>query len=528
MLGVALASLFLFGILPLANLLARSLWVGGSFTLEHYAEAFSRPRLVLLLDSLGLAGTAAFVAAVAGIAIAFFVVKSTIPLRGAFVPIFSAPLLFPPYVLANGWFQLLGRQGLLPKLIGALGGPGDAAGIVMSNWLFGFPGGVLVLSTAVLPITLLLSIAAIGAVNPRLEEAARVHASWPRVVKSITLPLAIPAIALATVLALLLVMGEYAAPSFLRLKVFSVESFTQLSAFYDPGGSVAAWLPMLILVAASMLVASRIIGPGDRHFRWLAPPAPQISLGAWMPVVFGALTLVAVGAVLLPCSALLIRGFSGSWLAALSQAWILGRDSLGWGMLYASVAASLVTAIGFLFGYVSQRRSFPGSGLLEPTTLTLFALPGPLLGFSVAVTWNTPATQGLYASSLLLLSALSMQYMAVGQLGFASGLAQMSPSLEEAAQIAGARRFRRMRWIVLPLQWRTIAGVWMLSFVLCLRDTTLPLLLSPPGRDTLSVRTLTLMANGSDDVIAILGLFSIVMAAIPAGIVLLWLRSKLP
>ena len=48
-------------------------------------------------------------------------------------------LLFPPYVLANGWFQILGRQGILARAIGL----SDAAGAATSDWLFSLAGGVL-------------------------------------------------------------------------------------------------------------------------------------------------------------------------------------------------------------------------------------------------------------------------------------------------------------------------------------------------------------------------------------------------
>jgi ABC-type Fe3+ transport system permease subunit len=49
------------------------------------------------------------------------------------------------------------------------------------------------------------------------------------------------------------------------------------------------------------------------------------------------------------------------------------------------------------------------------------------------------------------------------------------------------------------------------------RDLGLPLLLAPPGGDTLTARTMTLMANGSQDLIAALCVLSIVIAVIPLG-----------
>jgi len=56
------------------------------------------------------------------------------------------------------------------------------------------------------------------------------------------------------------------------------------------------------------------------------------------------------------------------------------------------------------------------------------------------------------------------------------------------------------------------------AFIFCLRDLSLPLLLAPPGGDTLTARTMTLMANGSPELVAALSLLSIALAVAPLGI----------
>lgn len=503
----AVAAVSLFGVFPMLNMLVQSVLIDGTVTLARYSDAFARPRLWMsLFDSLKLAGLSALLATVLGVALAFLVVKSTIPCKTLIVFAFCLPLLFPPYVLANGWVELRA---------------------ISSRWLFTSLGGVMVLTTATLPIVILLSIAALSGVNPRVEEAARMYAPWPRVWRSVTMPMALPGVMLAAILALLLAFGEYAAPSLLRLKVFPVESFTQLSAFYDPGASIAAWTPMLLVVVMSLFAAEKILGSGDRYFRWFIASEAQMSLGSWTPVVLAAIAALAGTIVLLPCAGLVLRGSSDSpFLETLSQAWLVGGDAIAWSLIYSSLAATAVTILGFLLGYASQRKLLPAAKLFGLITLILFALPGPLAGFAAAVSWNTTRTQWIYASSAALILAFSMQYAAVGQIGFASAFSRMSPSLEEAAQIAGAGWFRRVFYVLLPMQRRTIVGVWMLVFILSLRDTTLPLLLSPPGRDTLSARTLTLMANGSESVTATLGLLSILIAAIPAILGMLWFRRS--
>ena len=75
-----------------------------------------------------------------------------------------------------------------------------------------------------MPIVILLTIAYLGAVNPRLEAAGRLASSWPRVLRRITLPLIAPAILFAAVLVFLLTLGEVGAPTYLRYSVYPVET----------------------------------------------------------------------------------------------------------------------------------------------------------------------------------------------------------------------------------------------------------------------------------------------------------------
>jgi iron(III) transport system permease protein len=109
------------------------------------------------------------------------------------------------------------------------------------------------------------------------------------------------------------------------------------------------------------------------------------------------------------------------------------------------------------------------------------------------------------------------QYLAIGTRTILAGFSQIPPSMEEAGEIAGAGWALRIQGILLPLSKPAIAGCWTMSFIFCLRDVTLPLLLAPPGRDTLTSRTLTLMANGSPELIAALCLLSIALAVLPLG-----------
>ena len=497
------------GLLPLGVMFVQSFLVNHEIGLENYKETLGKARVwALFLNSLVLAGTTALFAGLAGIVLAIGAVKTTVPFRGLIVSVFCLPILVPPYVVANGWFQVLGRQGLVSRVFG------ESAAIVTSGFLFGMPGGVLVLTTAYLPVVMLLSMVSLSSVNPSLEDAARLSCGWPQVLKRITLPLARPGILLSLVLTFLLASGEYSAPSFLHINVFPVECFSQFSAFYNAGAATAAALPFAAGACVLLLCVRRWTGAGDFQFRWAHPRGGQLSLGGWERWIAGAALTLAVATVILPCAAIVKSGLS---IPAITAAWNAAADSMAWSLFYSAFAATAVAALGFFLGYASQRRDLRGAGAIGLLTPMLFALPGSLIGIGLAIAWNRPLLGWLYAGPVALVTGLLTQYIAIGERGIASAMAQLPPALEEAAEVAGAGWCRRLWTILIPLLRRAFLAIWILTFVLCLRDTSLALLLSPPGRDPLTARTLTLMANGSQELISALCLFSLALPAIPAA-----------
>src|SRR5260221_2338709 len=233
--------------------------IGGAVGLRNYSDALGAARTwVLFRNSLLLATLTTTVAAVAGVFLGVLFVKTDLPLRNPLTVMFSLPLLFPPYILAVGWHEALGSGGL-------------------SRWLFGLPGTVLVLATALLPIVLILTMTYLKAVNPHLEQAARLSCGWPAVLKGITLPLIGPGVVLSLVLVFLLTMGELGAPLFLRFDVFPVASFTQFSAFYNFGAATAAAMPLDFVAIAGLLVEQRVLHGKTYQFRSAGRHAPEAS-----------------------------------------------------------------------------------------------------------------------------------------------------------------------------------------------------------------------------------------------------------
>src|SRR5437667_4690945 len=249
--ALCIAVIAIAGLAPIGVMAVESVRHNGHFSLDHYRELISAARFWPLLgNSIGLALATTAVCGFIGVPAGILFAKSDLPLRSGFVWLLTVPFVLPPYFIALGWSRVVAR-----------------VGANTSDWLFGFGGFVLVLSSVFLPIVTLLTFASASNVDGRLEEAGRLASGWPAVIRRITLPLSAPGILFSLVLVFLLAIGELSVPSFLRYPVLPVLSFTQFAASYNFGAATAAAVPLAALALVGVLVESAFLRDRDYRFR---------------------------------------------------------------------------------------------------------------------------------------------------------------------------------------------------------------------------------------------------------------------
>src|SRR6266581_4876798 len=480
------------GLVPIAVMAVESFWHNGHFSLDHYRQLISAARFWPLFgNSVWLALATTTVCGLIGVPTGILFAKSDLLLRSGFVWLLTVPFVLPPYFIALGWSRVVAR-----------------IGATSSDWLFGFGGCVLVLSSVFLPITMLLTFASASNVDGRLEEAARLAAPWPRVLRRITLPLSAPGILFSLVLVFLLAIGELSVPSFLRYPVLPVLSFTQFAASYNFGAAAAAAAPLAAIAFVGVLVESAFLRDRDYAFRSTGQTL-FISLRASKSPFLAFIAALCFGFVILPLSALFAEAFSP---AAIHEALQRAGASVVRSAVYSAVAATILMALGFFLGHFMRGGR---QRVLSAFTLALFAVPGAVLSIGLVRLWNTPSTWFIYATPALLILGYAAQYCAVTTRLSLAGLMLIPRSLDEAARLSGAMWARRLFRISIPLSTRTLVCAWLAAYILCLRDVPIALMTAPPGADPLPARILTLMANGAPPMIASLCLIMGIASLIP-------------
>jgi iron(III) transport system permease protein len=329
----------------------------------------------------------------------------------------------------------------------------------------------------------------------------------------------------AAMLVFLLTLGEVGVASFLRYPVYSAEVLTQFAAFYDFSAATAAAIPMLIVTLMILAFEFRFV-----HASILELSAPAfgrlttlIKLGRWRFPLFGLVLAWTLVTVALPMAMLMLQSAS---LSVFTDALSRASDSIFRSVVFATAGATLLTALGFFLGYLVHSRALAWWRGIDALALFLFTLPGTVIGIGLVSLWNRPVTNAIYATPSIIILGYIAQYAVLPIRITAATLQRIPPSLERAAQLCGASWFTTLRDILLPLAKSGLIAAWIIAYVFCLRDLGITMVVYPPGSDTLPVRILTLMANGTPSLIAALCLIMIVVTLLPLAVAALWLKQR--
>jgi iron(III) transport system permease protein len=190
-----------------------------------------------------------------------------------------------------------------------------------------------------------------------------------------------------------------------------------------------------------------------------------------------AVVLLLLLVVLSPHLGLLLLSFSRVWsFSVLPDAWTLDhyatvlQDSTGMihnTVLYCGLAALIDVVIGTAIAYLILRTRIPARQWLDFAASAAIAVPGIVLAigylrtFQSIEAWGVPLTQ----TWLLIMLAYAVRRLPYALRSCMAALQQINVSLEEAAEMLGASKWRSVRRIVIPLMAGGILAGFVSSFI---------------------------------------------------------------
>ncbi|SUE43247.1 ABC transporter permease [Roseomonas gilardii] len=223
-------------------------------TTETYAKVTGDPYYWgLAWDTLMLSAGAAAIATALALPVVLLIRRVTPRWQAPLALMAISPLLVSGTARVVGWQAILGDLGLINTALRALGLTGGPVPLI-NNWTGVWIG----LVESLMPYAVLVLIAGLGRLDPRLEEAAAtLGAGRIRTFLRVTLPLAAPALGGAFLLALVLGISAFITPHLMgggRVFTVATEIFDQALKTVDwPVASVLAMLLLLALLVVLLL-----------------------------------------------------------------------------------------------------------------------------------------------------------------------------------------------------------------------------------------------------------------------------------
>ena len=422
---------------------------------------------------------------VLGSALAVLVSFYDFPGRRALEWALVLPLAVPSYVLT---FVLLGQYDESSVVQGALRAlAGD--GVTLPD-LRTPAGTILVLTLVLYPYVYLLARSAfVGQSRGLLEVARSLGHSQARAIVRVALPLARPALAAGTALAVMEALADFGAVNLLGFRALTDTIYRVWYGAFDRQAALqlgTVLLGLVLLLVGVERVSRRRggveqeTGRGDEvaRRRLRGPRAVAAMTAPWAllaVVVIGPVAQLVVWSV----QALRNDTFDASLVAD-------ARNSV----LLAFVAAALAVSLAVLVVYGVRQRPTPVRALGARAAAVGYAVPGSVAAAAVFLVLDRvddPLGLVLTGSLAALLLAYVVRFTALALQTVEARMAAIPLALDAAARSLGASRARVLGEVHVPLLGPGVVTAALLVFVEVLKELPATVLLRPFGLDTLAI-----------------------------------------
>jgi iron(III) transport system permease protein len=442
--------------------------------------------------------------------------------RGLLRVIATLPLFSPPFTLGFSYLLMFGRFGLITH---------ELAGLEAT--ILGWPSLWVVQTLTHFPYAALAIERALAATPARLEAAAQnLGGSGLAVFRTVTLPLARPAVAGAALVVAIYVLADFANPLIIGgdFPLLATEAWYRIDGWGDVRGATvlaSTLLPpaLAFFVAERLFVARRVYtvisGRGGTLDR--APLRPAVRWG-----LVGGCGLVA--AVIVSLYFGIVAGaftttWGVDWTPTLDR-WGVVRarlDHVGHSVGYGALAGLAATALAITAAYLVDQRAMPARRLVDFTCVLPAAVPGVFLGIGYLLAFNRPGVP-LAGTAAVLVLAFTFANLPFAYQVIRAGLLQIDRNLADAAADLGASRLRILWDVHLRLVFPACVAAWTTTFVSSVTNLSIAIFLVTPGTQVATFSILGLI--GDNRLEAASALTTALLGVTLAAVVAAWWLSR--
>ena len=451
------------------------------------------------------AGVGLLVAAI-GVGAAWLVTHYDFALRRSFEWMLVLPLAMPAYVMAYCYTDLLQFAGPVQGWLR------ETFGWTRADYWFpdvrSLGGAVWMFAGVLYPYVYMLARTAFLERGGAVFEAGRSLglSPWQSFLR-VSLPMARPAIAAGTALALMETLADYGTVSYFAVNTFTTGIYRAWFSLGDR--TAAAQLAMSLLGFVVLVLALERLSRGRARFHGtgLRLPAPPVRLrGVPALLAIAGCVLPVLGGFLLPAGVLLhmalVDGdaqFGPRFLQLAGNSFTLS-----------AVTALLAVSLALMVAYARRLQPNPLTRLAHAATGMGYALPGSVIAVGVLIpvtrldnvlaefflnTFGWKSGLLFTGSIAALVYACLVRYLTAALQSIDAALHRVTSHMDDAARSLGLSPGAVLKRVHLPLLRRGLLTAGLLVFIDVMKELPATLVMRPFNFDTLATQVYTLASD---------------------------------
>lgn len=491
---IVIVALCLFIVYPFYKILTKSVFSSKveGVTLYNFQRFFTKPYYYrTLIRSMVVCSMTMVFAAVVGVFIAYVMTRYNVPGKQFLHILIIMSLMSPPFIGAYSWIVLLGRNGLLAKLLSSIG--------LAAPTIYGRNGIIFVFTLHLFPYVYLYTSGAMNSIDSSLEEAAEnLGMNKLRRIWTVTLPVVLPSILAGCIMVFMTALADFGTPMLLG------EGYTVLPVLvYNEYMSESAVDPFMasalsvIIVACSlvMLGFQKLVVDKKNYTMSTLRPPQETKVHGWRRFLLSAPIYIIIFLALLPqlvviCQSFVERSFSGmvqginfnNYRTILSR---LGRNITNT-YTFSLVAIVFIVIVGILVSYVLVRKKGKVSTVIDTLIMFPYVIPGSVLGIGLIVAFNRPPIVLVGTAAIMIISYVIRKLPYTVRSGSAF-LYQMDPSVEEASINLGVSPMKTFFTVTARMMLPGVMSGAVLSWITCINELSSSIMLYSGKTSTIAV-----------------------------------------
>lgn len=504
-LGLVLLLLFvIFFIYPCIRLLWEAFYTEKTgFTMKAFTKFFSKKYYYsTILNSFKVSAAVMLISLLLGIPFSYFF--SFYRLRGRKVLFVLALLctMSAPFIGAYSWIMLLGRSGVITKLL-------EGVGIKIGS-IYGFGGILLVQSLKLFPLVVIYMNGAFQDIdNSLLEASANLGCTGLKRFFKVIMGLTMPTILAAALIVFMRAFADFGTPALIGegYKTFPVliyDSFlSEVGADYNFASAVSVLA--IILTAVVFLVQKFATSRFKFTINSLHPIQKKEAKGV-KGFFMHAYCYLLIAVALLPQFYIIFDSFRdykgqvaqdtyslSNYQNAIRK--LLGR-SIKNTLVISILALVVIVIIAVIIAYLVVRRPSGLSHTVDTISMLPYIMPGAVIGIALIIAFNTKYFS-LTGTMAIMVIALAIRRMPYTSRSATATMMQIPISTEEAAISLGASKMKTFVKVTVPQMTSGIVSGAILSFVSIITEMSSGIFLYNNSTITLTLSTYNAITLGS-------------------------------